>query len=165
MSHFGAVRAHNRLLSTPNRFVELSAHQLRPVLQQCCFGVSNVFFSGAFVMVRLRKNNVGLLVLSSAVLVSWTFVAAQPKPAPNGPEKPQVKRDKQEPKNLELSHFMRVKLDALGKILEGLAVEDYELIKEGAQNLHSMSTAERVVRKAPCPVLTVRPESHEFVHP
>lgn len=27
------------------------------------------------------------------------------------------------------------------------------------------STAERVVRKAPCPVLTVRPESHEFVKP
>ena len=27
------------------------------------------------------------------------------------------------------------------------------------------STAEKVVRKAPCPVLTVRPEAHEFVHP
>ncbi len=27
------------------------------------------------------------------------------------------------------------------------------------------STAERVVRKAPCPVLTVRPETHEFVLP
>ncbi len=27
------------------------------------------------------------------------------------------------------------------------------------------STAEKVVRKAPCPVMTVRPEAHEFVHP
>lgn len=27
------------------------------------------------------------------------------------------------------------------------------------------STAEKLVRKAPCPVLTVRPESHEFVLP
>lgn len=27
------------------------------------------------------------------------------------------------------------------------------------------STAERVVRKAPCPVLTVRKAEHEFVHP
>jgi nucleotide-binding universal stress UspA family protein len=27
------------------------------------------------------------------------------------------------------------------------------------------STAEKVVRKAPCPVLTVRPEAHEFVMP
>jgi nucleotide-binding universal stress UspA family protein len=27
------------------------------------------------------------------------------------------------------------------------------------------SVAERIVRKAPCPVLTVRPEGHQFVHP
>ena len=27
------------------------------------------------------------------------------------------------------------------------------------------SVAERIVRKAPCPVLTVRPESHQFVLP
>ncbi|TWU14084.1 putative universal stress protein [Symmachiella macrocystis] len=27
------------------------------------------------------------------------------------------------------------------------------------------SEAEKVVRKAPCPVLTVRPEGHQFVHP
>ena len=27
------------------------------------------------------------------------------------------------------------------------------------------STAEKIVRKAPCPVLTVRPEGHDFVMP
>lgn len=27
------------------------------------------------------------------------------------------------------------------------------------------SDAEKVVRKAPCPVLTVRPEGHQFIHP
>lgn len=27
------------------------------------------------------------------------------------------------------------------------------------------STTERVVRKAPCPVLTIRPQEHEFIHP
>ena len=27
------------------------------------------------------------------------------------------------------------------------------------------SVAEKVVRKAPCPVLTVRPEGHQFIHP
>lgn len=27
------------------------------------------------------------------------------------------------------------------------------------------SLAEKIVRKAPCPVLTVRPEEHQFVHP
>ncbi len=32
---------------------------------------------------------------------------------------------------------------------------------------HAMigSTAERVIRKAPCPVLTVRPEGHDFIMP
>ncbi len=35
------------------------------------------------------------------------------------------------------------------------------------RTLHLMmgNVAERVVRKAPCPVLTVRPEGHQFVHP
>ena len=27
------------------------------------------------------------------------------------------------------------------------------------------SVAEKVVRKAPCPVLTVRPKGHQFIHP
>ena len=34
-----------------------------------------------------------------------------------------------------------------------------------AHMLLTGSTAEKVVRKAPCPVLTVRPEGHEFVSP
>ena len=34
-----------------------------------------------------------------------------------------------------------------------------------AAHLLMGSTAEKVVRKAPCPVLTVRPEGHQFVHP
>ena len=33
------------------------------------------------------------------------------------------------------------------------------------KNLLLGSTAERVVRKAPCPVLTIRHPEHEFVHP
>jgi len=51
--------------------------------------------------------------------------------------------DEQKAKDKDLSHFMRVKLDASGKILEGLAMEEFELIKEGAQQLHTMSTAEK----------------------
>lgn len=34
-----------------------------------------------------------------------------------------------------------------------------------AAHLLMGSVAEKVVRKAPCPVLTVRPGEHEFVHP
>ena len=34
-----------------------------------------------------------------------------------------------------------------------------------AAHLLMGSTAEKVVRKAACPVLTVRPEGHQFIHP
>jgi len=42
-----------------------------------------------------------------------------------------------------LSHFMRLKLEASGQVLEGLAVEDFDLIKKGAKKLNEMSTAEQ----------------------
>lgn len=55
-----------------------------------------------------------------------------------------VKRgDKVKPRDRDLSHFMRVKLDASGQVLEGLAMEDFALIKEGARKLNEMSTAEK----------------------
>lgn len=34
-----------------------------------------------------------------------------------------------------------------------------------AAHLLMGSVAEKIVQKAPCPVLTVRPEGHQFVHP
>jgi len=39
--------------------------------------------------------------------------------------------------------FMRMKLDASSKILEGLATEDFALIRSGAEKLQSMSAAEK----------------------
>jgi hypothetical protein len=42
-----------------------------------------------------------------------------------------------------LRHFMRMKLSASSMILEGLAVEDFGLIKQGAAKLNEMSTAEK----------------------
>lgn len=41
-----------------------------------------------------------------------------------------------------LSTFMRKKLDASSKILEGLTTEDVELIRSGADSLQEMSRAE-----------------------
>lgn len=58
----------------------------------------------------------------------------------------------------------------------------YEILKDAKQNDIDMivvgthgrgltahllmgTVAEKVVRKAPCPVLTVRPEGHQFIHP
>ena len=42
----------------------------------------------------------------------------------------------------DLAHFMRKKLDASSKILEGLAIEDMDLIRTGASSLLQMSKAE-----------------------
>ena len=39
--------------------------------------------------------------------------------------------------------FMRMKLDASTKVLEGLTTENFRMISEGAQTLKKMSTAER----------------------
>lgn len=48
-----------------------------------------------------------------------------------------------EPKKLLLRDFMRRKLEASNKILEGLVTEDGELIAVGAETLAEMSTAEQ----------------------
>jgi len=45
--------------------------------------------------------------------------------------------------DITLREFMRAKLDASNKVLEGLVTEDHDLIREGAQKLNEMTTAER----------------------
>ena len=45
--------------------------------------------------------------------------------------------------DVSLSAFMRKKLDASSQILEGLAVEDTDLIKRGAESLMQLSKAEK----------------------
>lgn len=45
--------------------------------------------------------------------------------------------------DIPLREFMRQKLDASNQILEGLVLEDPALIKEGAEVLNRMSTAEK----------------------
>ena len=51
-------------------------------------------------------------------------------------------RDKPKRKNDALSQKMRLKLDASTKVLEGLTVEDADLIREGANEMAEQSQAE-----------------------
>ena len=90
----------------------------------------------------------------------------------------------------EISGYARAELARLGEEARGRGVSVQELVVQGkpsveiirfaAENQVDMivlgshgkgmldqalfgSTTERVVRRAPCPVLTVRPAEHEFV--
>ena len=82
-----------------------------------------------------------------ASLCMTSLVAAQePKaekpPAKDQPaEEPELSPEEKE-KRL-LLHFMRRKLEASSEILEGLSIEDFTLIKEGATKLYKMSTVEK----------------------
>ncbi len=46
-----------------------------------------------------------------------------------------------EPKKTPLQLFMRKKLEATQKVMEGLVVEDYEMIAQGAKQLKAISAA------------------------
>ena len=53
-------------------------------------------------------------------------------------------RAQETPQNMRgVRPFMRMKLDASTKVLEGLTTENYRMISEGAETLKKMSTAER----------------------
>lgn len=56
---------------------------------------------------------------------------------------PQKDDEKATPARKGLSTFMRMKLEASQKVLAGLALEDFELIQEGAEKLDEMSAAEK----------------------
>ncbi len=80
-------------------------------------------------------------------LVTWTVwgmgTTADDRPAVSDQSTSDVAATDDEPTEKDLNHFMRLKLEASSQILEGLAVEDFALIKEGASRLHKMSTEEK----------------------
>ena len=91
---------------------------------------------------------VALVGLSGLTMTQ--FAATQdtsPKKSDTAPKEksPAEKQEtaKSTPKPRGVSIFMRMKLDASQKILEGLALEDFELIQEGAAKLEEMSAAEK----------------------
>jgi hypothetical protein len=78
-------------------------------------------------MLELRRGLIVVCLVSGGLW--WTGLTAQ--------EQPPAKKD------VELRAFMRKKLDASSKILEGLCTEDAALIAEGARALNQLSTAEK----------------------
>lgn len=90
-----------------------------------------------------ENSRIWLVVLLLAVPLAWWSIeiTADDTKSPareGGGPKDSAAADKE-----DLSHFMRLKLGASGKVLEGLATEDFGLVKEGAEELHKMSTAEK----------------------
>ena len=68
---------------------------------------------------------------------------AEPAQKKDAAKTPLKDEEKAAPARKGISIFMRMKLDASQKILEGLALEDFELIQEGAAKLEDMSAAEK----------------------
>lgn len=91
----------------------------------------------------ITRAMTSILVLGVAALAMWNLATAAPEGRSAAPTTSQTQADKPSDAKKDLSHFMRLKLEASGKILEGLAVEDFGLIKEGATQLHEMSGAEK----------------------
>ena len=85
---------------------------------------------------KLPRSIIAGLLFAGAGWVMWgaTQAASQDKPKK---EPPDAKLD------LEQSKFMRRKLEASGQILEGLTVENAELIVKGAKILVELSAAEK----------------------
>lgn len=74
----------------------------------------------------LFKGTAALLAITGLSWMAWAADA----------------RDKPKRKNDALSQKMRLKLEASSKVLEGLAIEDADLIREGANAMAEQSQAE-----------------------
>lgn len=87
---------------------------------------------------------VGGLTMTQFAATQETPPKQEAKPTPKEADKTPKKEDeKPTPARKGISIFMRMKLDASQKILAGLALEDFELIQEGAAKLEEMSAAEK----------------------
>ena len=91
---------------------------------------------------------VALIGVSGLTMTQFAATQEAPQKKPEAAQKEKAPAAKQEaekptPARKGLSIFMRMKLDASQKILAGLALEDFELIQEGAAKLEEMSSAEK----------------------
>lgn len=100
---------------------------------------------------RWSWSVLAVAIVGAAGLTMTQFAATQetqPSKKPESTQKeaaktPQKEDDKGTPTRQGISKFMRLKLEASQKVLAGLALEDFELIQEGAAKLEEMSAAEK----------------------
>lgn len=85
------------------------------------------------------SKSLSVLAMVFVAGASWALLVPEPATSQDTPKKevPDAKLD------LETSKFMRRKLEACGQILEGLTIEDADLIVKGAKILVELSAAER----------------------
>ena len=100
---------------------------------------------------RWGWNALAIALIGAGGMTMTQFAATQEtQPAKKADSKqkedaksPRKDDAKPTPARQGVSKFMRMKLEASQKILEGLALEDFELIQEGATKLEDMSAAEK----------------------
>ena len=99
---------------------------------------------------RRGWNVLAVALIGVSGLTMTQFAATQEAPpkkktdtTPKKDTQAEKKEEEKTPQRKGISIFMRMKLDASQKILEGLAMEDFELIQEGAAKLEDMSAAEK----------------------
>ncbi len=99
------------------------------------------------------------LLVPAGIVVCLVCVALAQKPEPAPAVPATTERTVEPAKKDPLKMFMRKKLDASSKIMEGLCLEDAALIKEGADEMGAMSKVEiwNVLRDA-----DYREHSREF---
>lgn len=91
----------------------------------------------------------GLIGLGGLTMTQFAATQeSQPAKKADSAQKSAAKADAKDeskgtPARQGISKFMRMKLEASQKVLAGLALEDYELIQEGAAKLEEMSSAEK----------------------
>lgn len=86
---------------------------------------------------------IGGLTMTQFAATQETQSPKKAEPAQKDAAKTPQNDEKTTPARKGLSTFMRLKLEASQKVLAGLALEDFELIQEGAEKLDEMSTAEK----------------------
>lgn len=86
------------------------------------------------------------IVILATLIACIVFVACDQKETRSAfaQEKSEAKEPREDGKPIgDLKQFMRTKLAASNKILEGLTTEDMALVREGARVLNKMSLSER----------------------